>query len=251
MIYGLYQSAAGMLTGEYRQSVIANNLANAETVGFKRDIASFMERDPARLAGERVGPSNELFDPMTGGIWLARTLTDHSDGTPMQTGEATDVALNGPGFLMVGGGDGRALLTRDGRMIVDPLGNLVAASDGKPILGEGGFPIRVNPRGGRLSINEDGWISQDGRPLTRLGIVDVAGKESMRKEGATRFSADPQAYRPSTARVMQGHLELSSVEAVKEMVSMIEASRAYQLNAQMVTLQDQTVGRLMSVVTSV
>jgi flagellar basal body rod protein FlgG len=239
-----------MLTGEYRQSVIANNLANAETVGFKRDIASFMERDPARLAGERVGPSNELYDAMTGGVWMARTVTDHSEGTPMQTNVETDVALNGPGFLMVGDG-GKALLTRDGRMIVDPFGNLVAATDGKPILGDGGFPIRVNPRGERLSINEDGWISQDGTVVARLALVDVADKDRMLKEGATRFSTDPQNYQPALARVMQGHLELSSVEAVKEMVSMIEASRAYQLNAQMVTLQDQTAGRLLSIVANV
>ena len=116
MIYGLYQSAAGMMTNEYRQNVIANNLANAQTVGFKRDVAVFSERLRESELDRYSNPSNDLMEALSGGLWLGRTHTDFSNGELTRTGNPLDVALEGAGFLMVESG-GRQLLTRDGRMV--------------------------------------------------------------------------------------------------------------------------------------
>src|SRR3989442_9991693 len=80
VIYGLYQSAAGMMTSEYAQSVLANNLANADTVGFKRDVAVFAERLRADQAGRRDGPTAEGLGSLSGGTWLGRTDVDFSEG---------------------------------------------------------------------------------------------------------------------------------------------------------------------------
>src|SRR5690606_8407144 len=87
VIFGLYQSAAGMMVNEYRQAVIANNLANAETPAFKRDVATFSERQIAAVAGVRggaaappAGASHELLDGLSGGIWLGETHTDYGEG---------------------------------------------------------------------------------------------------------------------------------------------------------------------------
>ena len=249
MIYGLYQSAAGMMVNEYRQGVIANNLANADTVGFKRDIASFAERDPARLAGVRHGPGSELLNSLTGGIWLGETHTDFSDGALQPTGNPLDVALEGPGFLMVQG-DGQPLYTRDGRMITDPQGRLLAVTDGAAILGPGGQPIRLNPFGAKPSFDEQGRISQDGAIVGRLGIVDFENYDDLEKVGEGRFAADPQRATRVERRVFSGFVESSGVEPIKELVGMIKAARAYQLNAQMITLQDQTMGRMLNLVAS-
>ena len=101
MIYGLYNSAAGMMTNEYRQNVITNNLANAETIGFKPEVAVFAEREPESVAGWREGPSAVEVEGLSGYLWLGRTHTDFAQGTMIYTERATDVALDGPGFLVV------------------------------------------------------------------------------------------------------------------------------------------------------
>jgi len=245
MIYGLYQSAAGMLTNEYRQDVVADNLANAETPGFKRDIASFAERQPAALAGLRDGPSNESLATLTGGLWLGHTVTDYRP-RPLKPGGTLDVALDGPGFLKVAR-DGETFVTRDGRMILDQTGRLLAATDGAAILGQGDVPIQVNPRGGEPQFDEDGRITQDGTIVGQLALVDFADYDRLRKVAAGRFSAAGSREIDSPAYVRAGFVESSGVEPVKELVGMLEASRAYQFNAQMLTLQDQTVAQLINV----
>lgn len=247
MIYGLYQSAAGMMTNEYRHGVLANNLANADTVGFKRDVAVFAERLRADQAGVRRGPSDPRLGPMTGGVWLGQAHTDFSEGALVRTENSLDVALAGPGFLVVEA-SGQTLLTRDGRMVRTFDGRLVSAADGASILGVGGQPLRVNPRGGEVTVDELGRVEQDGLTVGQLGVTDVADYDALRKVGGGRFAFDPQQVTAAPARVMSGFVENSAVEPVTELVSMLEASRAYQLNAQMVTLQDQTVGRLINAV---
>lgn len=246
MIYGLYNSAAGMMTNEYRQSVVANNLANAETAGFKRDVATFAERMPAELAGRRDGPSARDLAGLSGGMWLGQTHTSFAPGPLQQTGNHTDVALDGPGFLVVEK-DGESLLTRDGRLMVDVDGRLVSVTDGAAVLNAAGRPVRLNPRGGEVSIDRDGRISQGGRPAGQLALTDVADYAALDKVSAGRFRFDQDQTIPAAAALRSGFVEHSSVNPIKEMVSMIEATRTYQLNAQMLTMQDQSVGQLLSV----
>lgn len=247
MIYGLYQSAAGMMTSEYRQAVLANNVANADTVGFKRDVATFAERVPAWRAGRRQGPSAVDLEGLSGGMWLGQTFTDHSPGTKVATGEWHDVALDGPGFLVVQV-NGQPQYTRDGRLLMDRDGFLTAATDGAPVLGVGGMPIRLNPRGGTPSIDAQGRISQDGAVVAELELVDFEDYTALRKAGATRFVAPDQGQRPAPVLVQAGYLEGAGVEAIEELVSLMEVSRAYQVNARMVALQDESVGRLINTV---
>lgn len=245
MIYGLYQSAAGMMANEYRQDTLSNNVANADTPGFKREIATFAERVPAKDAGRRDGLSSEMLSALTGGVWLGKTATDYSEGAMHRTDDPLDVALAGPGFFTVES-NGRTLLTRDGRMRVTPDGQLVAASDGAAILNAGGGPITIDPRGGDVTIDDEGRIQQGGVNVGRLAIVDVANYGALKKAGASRFSPGNAGTVPSFARTVQGHIESSGAEPVQEMVQLLETSRSHQINAQMLTLQDQTVGRLIA-----
>lgn len=245
MIYGLYQSAGGMLVNEYRQGVIANNLANAETVGFQRDVAVFAERLPAH--DTREGPRQESLDGLSGGTWLGRTHTVFAEGNVTNTGNALDLAIDGPGFFVVQGSQG-SLLTRDGRMMLAPDGTLVAAVDGAAVLGEGGGVIRLNPNGGAPMLTEDGWVRQDGAPVARLAVVDVSDERALSRRGAGRYAATQTVAAPNGTRVLSGFLEGSGVRPVTELVSMIETTRAYQMNAQMLTLQDQTAGRLIGLI---
>lgn len=245
MIYGLYHSAAGMLTNEYRQAVLANNLANADTVGFKRDVAIFAERRRADDAGFRTNASDSATDGLSGGVWLGATHTDFTDGKFVRTENPLDVALEGPGYLMVER-DGVPLLTRDGRMMMDRGGRLISAADGSPMLTDNGAPIVLNPNARNTSIDETGRISQDGAIVGELGVVNVEDHRQLVKAGSGRWLAEKATRVPSTASVHSGFVESSTVDPVPALVDMIEASRAYQINAQMLSLQDQTLGRLIS-----
>ena len=247
MIYGLYQSAAGMMTNEYRQAVLANNIANADTVGFKRDVATFAERTPAQAAGERAGTSATDMAGLSGGLWLGRTFTDFTAGTKTQTGNPYDVALDGPGFLAVQS-NGQRLYTRDGRTLLRPDGTLVAASDGAEMLGRGGMPVRLNPFGGQPNIDTQGRISQDGAIVGELEIVNFANYQALQKVGAARFAAPNAEPAPAPVLVQGGYIEGSAVEPVNELVNMMEATQAYQFNARMVSLQDDSVSKLINAV---
>lgn len=249
MNLGIYQSAAGMMTQQHRMDVLSNNLANAETAGFKRDIAVLAERKPASDAGVRSGPTAEALRSLSGGVWLGETETDHSAGGIQATGESLDVAILGPGFLTIEK-EGRTLLTRDGRMTMTADGALVAVSDGSPILGVAGQPIRLNRYGGTPTIDETGRITQNGIETGRLDLASVDDPRRMHKVGGGRFALGSAQLTEEPVQVLGGHIERSGVEPVRELVSMMQASRAYQFNAQMITLQDQTAGRLISTVAS-
>jgi flagellar basal-body rod protein FlgF len=247
MIYGIYHSAAGMMTNEYRQNVIANNLANADTVGFKQDLAVFAERLPESAMSAGRGSSTAGLESLSGGLWLGRTDTDFSQGALVRTQNQLDLALDGPGFLVVEV-NGQPQYTRDGRLLRDAQGTLRAATDGAAVLDATGTPLIVNPFGGDPTIDEDGRVWQDGGVVGQLGVTDFADYRVLRKAGRGRFDAGAAETVASPARVKSGYLESSGVEPVKELVNMIETSRAYQMNAQMLSLQDQSLGRLISVI---
>src|ERR1043165_5413396 len=121
MNYGLYLSATGVLTNSHRQDVIANNLANSETVGFKRNLALFQQRRTEADSQGAAGLSDQtdpLLEKIGGGLLLSPTYVDHSQGTLEQTGQNLDVAIHGDGFFAVQDGK-QTRLTRDGRFLVD------------------------------------------------------------------------------------------------------------------------------------
>jgi flagellar basal-body rod protein FlgF len=248
VIYGLYHSAAGMLTTEYAQEVTANNIANADTHGFKRAIATFAEREPAALKGLKSGVSDHSLASLSGGLFLGRTFTDYRPGPLEQSDQPTDVALEGRGFFMVRQ-DGETLLTRDGRFIKDAQGLLRSATDGAAVLNPNGAPIRLPRFGGELTIDTDGRIFQDGALVSQLAVTDVRDVDALQPVGSGRYRFNPEDEIAPVGRMRQHYVERSGVEPIKEMVNMIENARAYQMNARLLSLQDQTLGRLISVVT--
>lgn len=236
-----------MLVNEYRQDVYSNNLANADTVGFQRDIPVFAERLTAAEACLRQGPSATNLRDMTGGLWLGKTFTDFAGGTFVETGNGLDCALQGPGFFTVAQ-DGQTLCTRDGRFTMDRQGRLVAASDGAAVLGLGGMQIQLNPTGGPAQVDTDGRVIQDRQIMGQLQIVDFEDYGQLRKVGASRVDPGAQPPLASPAIVQKGMVEDATVQPIAELTALIAASRSYQMNAQMLTLQDQSVGRLINAV---
>src|SRR3954470_16064638 len=121
MLYGLYLSATGVMTNAYRQDVISNNIANAETVGFKRDLALFQERRTERAErGLSPGRSNPMLEALGGGVFASPTVIDKSQGELEPSDNNLDVAIVGQGYFTVSNGDrGEVALTRNGRFIVN------------------------------------------------------------------------------------------------------------------------------------
>jgi flagellar basal-body rod protein FlgG len=246
MLYGTYLSAAGMSINQNRQDVIANNLANVDTVGFKHNVAVFKERLSEALTGagnQRFLPEN--LEAMTGGAFVANTYTDFSMGSIEPTNQNLDVAIAGSGFFMVQDGD-TVRYSRDGRLGVMN-GKLVRAADGKTVLDNEGKEISVaNISLEDIQINSKGEIQGGEKLIGRLGIVDFANRQNLRHVGGGLYDSNGEQVQQSDTSLIPQAIESSTVNPSMEMVNMIKTSRNYQLNAQMLSMQDETLGKLIS-----
>lgn len=254
MLYGLYQSAQGIQAQSSRVDVIANNLANAGTSGFKRDLAIFQSNRPYDLehGGGSDPPGNQ--NALSGGVSTAEIATDFSAGPLVRTGSAYDVALTGRGFFQVN--DGRQnYLTRNGQFTVSPSGELVAQGSGMRVQSTSGQPIVIPPEATRVEIGPDamvGWVAFDGErtQIAKLAVVQPPSESQLQKSGNSlyRYGGNVVPAGPDV-QVKQGYVEGSGVKPVSEMVEMIQASRAVEANVNMIKFQDDALDRLLQAAT--
>lgn len=245
MLYGLYLSAQGAEVQSLRQDVLANNLANAGTPAFKRDLLRIQRHAQEDQLRGRGKNTPDPLKWMTGGVTAADTVTDFRTGPIAPTSNPLDVAVTGRGFLHVTDGD-QEFLTRDGRLAVSQEGVLVTRESGLTVLSADGSPIGVDPSV-PLSIAADGSISQQGTIVGQIGIVEPASSAELTKAGRNLFVTAGELLPPGAdSRLVQGHLEQSGVNAVTEMVELIESSRAYEANVNMIRNQDEALSRLLT-----
>ncbi len=254
MQYGLYISAAGLQAQEYRQNVFANNLANAETVGFKRDLAILQaRRNPAAEDPSLSRYGSPEVGALGGGVLAAPTAIDLTPAALQSSANPTDLALEGAGFFTVqGDAADQKLLTRDGRFLINTKNELVTANGGRPVLDSTGKPIVLNPAL-PLVITGGGQVEQEDSVVATLGVVNVPNGGGLQKLGdgllRTPDSATLQPM-PAGTRVRQGKLETSGVNPMIELTNMMEGQRAFEANAKLITYQDtmlqevNTVGRI-------
>ncbi len=251
MTYGLWLSAGGLQTNEYRQTVLANNLANANTTGFKHDLAVIHERRMESATAPGGGRfRHPVMEGLTGGAWVRPTIHTFEQGSFERTGSPLDLALEGDGFLTVT--DGKEVrYTRDGRLSLNGEGELVmVAGAGRwRVADEAGRPILVDPySGGQIAIANDGTVRQGEDVVSRLGLRSFDDRTELTKEGANLYRHHGATFKTSTARVRSGFLERSTFDPIQGLASMIEVSRAYQMNANLLSLQDQTIGMAVTTV---
>lgn len=251
MNYAMQLSASGVLTSMYRQDVLANNLANIGTIGYKADIPATRQRDAAtREDGLYNLPSNRLLERLGAGILLEPNRTSTAQGPIEASSNALDVAIRGPGFLVVSVGGGadsdRLRLTRDGRMTLSDEGWLVQSTSGHPVLDKGGNRIRINPANGPVSIQQDGQINQNGAPVASLQFVDVPDPAGLEKIGNGYFrptASQASNLAPAQGRIQDHALESSSVDPVKAIMGITSAAGSIANNARMIQLADELMGR--------
>ena len=217
--------------------VIANNLANASTPGFKREAAKFEEFVvQVRPAEDQVGPQSLSF------VKDAGVLRDLAQGELRSTGAPFDFAINGKGFFTVQTPAGMRY-TRDGHFTLDQNGQLVT-SDGYPVQGDGGA-ITITPDDGDISVGPDGSISSilngASNQMGKLQIVDFANERAMVKEGANLYSTSQTPTATTDSTVAQNMLEGSNVSPVIEISHMVEVMRAYQMTATLSNSQEDLI----------
>lgn len=226
---GMYAALSGNLSAMRRLDVISNNLANANTPGFKGDQIQF----ESVLANVK----NPTQTPV---LSSDRFSTDFSSGTLQKSDNPLDVALDGDGFFVVNTPQGTAY-TRQGNFHRGAAGKLVNA-DGYEVQGKNGA---INVTGGRVEIGNGGVVTVDGTAAGTLAQVDFPKPYALTKAGGGLFvPSDPQAVpTPSASDVKQGYLESSNVKVVVEMARMIEASRYFESCAKAVKSYDDMAAK--------
>lgn len=209
--------------------LIANNIANANTTGFRQEGMIFSEFVQRADEGASVAMA-------TGRIGL----TSFAQGTLQQTGGTFDFAIEGDGFFMIQTPDGERL-TRAGAFSPSAEGTLVTP-DGHPVLDAGGAPLFVPPNG-ELAAAADGTISADGRPIGQIGVVRPLDPQAMIREGGVMFRADAGFEPVDTPRVMQGFVEASNVDPILQVARMIDVQRAYELSQSFIEREDERIGK--------
>lgn len=244
MPYGLYLAADGANVQSKRLEMLANNLANVDTVGFKRELAMFQARAAEAIEQGLDQPGRQGVNDLSGGVRFFETVTDFSTGPLKHTGMNTDVAILGDGFFQVEK-DGEKYLTRAGNFSIDAQGNMLT-QEGERVLTGGGTPVVVDRELGPAGIGEDGAVYQiapDGQrvAVSEVGVVRPASLGDLVKRGENRFyPLGPVAVvPPDERRLRSGYLEYSGVQATSEMMQLIDATRAMEMNVNMIRNHDQ------------
>lgn len=244
VIVGLYAAANGLRAVADRQDVLANNIANAATPGFRRQRVIDKGFYPVFLDKARRPIWTDGVRAPGGGLQTTETFSDFASGGIRTTGNPLDVALQGPGFLAVETPQGERF-TRNGTFTVDTDGQL-ATPDGFKVLGEGGGGIDV--RGGRVQFARDGTVYVDGAPTGRLRLVEFEDAHMLTREGANLFRASDAALRRSApaaeTEVLAESLELSNVQLPYELIQMTMGLRLYEANQRVITAIDETASRV-------
>lgn len=251
MMRGLWTSAAGMIGQQKLVDVIANNLANVNTVGYKKSRVDFEDLvyQTLKLAGTPAAP--ELRRPagveLGTGVRVAVTPRMFSMGNLQVTGNPLDLAISGDGFFQILLPDGRIAYTRDGTFKKDAEGSVVT-SNGYRLYP----PVTLPPDAEEISITSDGRIlvkvpgAAEAVEVGRIELVRFVNPAGLRSIGKNLFLQTPASGEPMVGtpgkegfgEIVQGALEMSNVNIVDEMVGLIVAQRAYEFNARGVQTAD-------------
>jgi flagellar basal-body rod protein FlgG len=250
MLRALYSSASGMQSQQMNLDVIANNLANVNTTGFKRSKIEFQDLlyQTNKQPGADAGSGNQIPTGIQIGHGSRPVSTSRvfTMGELSQTGEKLDIAIAGDGFFEVQMPDGTRAFTRDGSLKADSNGRVVT-SDGLPILG---FPA-IQPGTTAITISPSGTVSikvGDQAPQnSQLSLVRFANAGGLQTIGRNLFRESPSSGTAETGQpgqngfgeLTQGFLELSNVKVVEEMVNLIMAQRAYEINSKAIQAADE------------
>ncbi|EAQ82408.1 flagellar hook-basal body protein [Blastopirellula marina] len=249
MPYGLYIAAEGAQAQAQRVEVLANNIANVDTTGFKRDLAVLQARYSQAIEDGKDYPNSGSINDVGGGVYVSEKVTDYSRGVLKGTNVPTDLAIAGDGFFQVEI-DGETYLTRAGNFTFTADGALVTPA-GNAVLDAEGEPVQVDPEALANHVgnyfDENGFCTVGG-DVVPLAMVKPKSVSDLAKYGDNAFfplaPVEPLALEERQTRA--GYLEGSGVNSITEMMTMIEAQRAYEANVNLIKNHDEMLGNLIS-----
>lgn len=212
-------------------SVIANNVANMNTTGFKSEHLMFMEKPVRSRGGEH------LFGDRVSFVRDIATVRDFAEGSFKTTGNPLDMAIHGPGYFVVQTENGERY-TRNGRFQLDAAGQLVT-QDGDPVLSDGGQPFFFAPGDSEIEVARDGTISTRNGAVGRLRIVEFDNPQQLRAVAGGLFSSDAVATDAEQPDVVQHALEDSNVQPIIEMSRLIDANLNYKQAQKLIEAEDE------------
>lgn len=237
MIKGIFTSASGMIPHVRRQEIIANNMANASTSGFKKDKLFTRELSRAESRQQSVRSDWQITSTRS------EVRVDFLPGVFDKTNNPLDMAIESEGFFTLQAADGTRVLTRSGAFEIDAAGFL-AYPGGFLVTGEGG-PIQVGS--GTLNVDINGQVEVNGAVVDRMIPQTVADVATLERLGGSLFAVpdDVELIPARQPRVLQGYVEGANVDIVREMVDMMIAQRSYEANAKALQAQDESLGQLL------
>jgi len=238
MLSGLNTAAAGMAAQQQRLDAVANDLANANTTGYKHQRVGFRD-----LVYDQTGRSSAQGVRTGSGAAAVDGGRAFAQGVLQRTDRPLDVAIQGEGFLRVALADGREALTRDGGLHIDGARRLVTST------GALLQPAVTVPEGiadDDISIGGDGTVLANGRRIGKLDLVTVRSPQGLVSAGDNAFltspASGPAIAAPRETTLAQGALEASNTDMADAMVAMIESQRAFQLASKAITTADEMMG---------
>lgn len=248
MLKGLYTAYTGLRNEQNRMDIMTNNMANASTVGFKKEGSTsqtFNDVLAVKLKDASVGLSNvQPIGINNPGVKIGENYTDYGQGSFRITDNTYDLALAGDGFFAVEftnkAGETSTKYTRAGQFTLNKDGYLVT-QEGDYVLDTANKRIRLDTLHGSV-ISENGTITQNGRQVARIQVTDFENYDYLEKYGETYYQPLEGAKKiVSDAEIKSGYLEMSNVQTVTEMVNLISITRAYESNQKIVQTYDESL----------
>lgn len=249
MVRGLYTAYTGMANEQKRLDIVANNVANASTVGYKKDSVTnqaFDEMLTLKIRDGSVGYQTQEIGQMSLGVKIGEVYTDYGQGSLRETGNTYDLAVEGKGFFEVRvtdkDGNESSRYTRDGSFKMTSDGYIID-TEGNYLQGESGN-IQVPVDAATVAISEDGRIFADGNYVDTINLVDFEDYKYLEKVGDTAYRlTEGGTEKDATGVIAQGFTEQSNVNSVTEMVQMISITRAYEANQKVITTVDSMLDK--------
>ncbi len=248
MVRGLYTAYTGMEAQQHRMDVVSNNLANANTVGYKQDNVVFKSFDEV-LAIKINDPqmSNKNIGSMTLGVQIDNIYTNFEQGGISLTENPYTMAIEGKGMFTVGSmnedGTFNEMFTRDGSIALDQNRNLVTKG-GLYVIGEQGL---ITVPHGEILITQDGTIYVNDQLVDKISLTGFENYDALKKIGDNNYDMTDRTVKTAFEGVVrQGYEEASNVNAVKEMIEMINLQRTYEANQKVLTTYDQTLDKVVN-----
>lgn len=258
MMRALWTAGGGMIAQQYNVDVISNNLANVNTTGYKKERAEFKDLlyETMSRAYMLDGNGKPVNLQVGHGTAVAATVKNYGTGNLEKTDNTLDFAIDGDAFFTIQGPTGETAFSRDGsfKLSVTEEGNMITTTDGFPVLDEAGNTIILTIDPSMLNVSPTGDLSyvENGQTVSlgqKLGLVKFPNRQGLESTGKNLYSqnsasgapvADAEMGKAST--LVQGYLESSNVQVVEEMVKLIVAQRAYEINSKAIQSADEMLG---------